>query len=97
MLKEKVAVITGASSGIGASSAKLLAQEEATVVLAARREEKIRELALQIRATGQKALDIRCDVTIRKEAEELIHRTVKEFGRIDIDLIPSLSRLMSKS
>jgi len=84
MLKEKVAVITGASSGIGASLGKLLAQEGATVVLAARREDKLREIEQQIRAIGQRSLAIQCDVTIKEEAEQLIHRTVNEFDRIDI-------------
>ena len=84
MLTGKVAVITGASSGIGSALAQLLAQEGATVVLAARRKEKLEAIAGRIQKSGGKGVVVRCDVTVPEDAEELIHYTVQECGRIDI-------------
>jgi NAD(P)-dependent dehydrogenase (short-subunit alcohol dehydrogenase family) len=84
MLTNTVAVITGASSGIGAALAKLLAAEGATVVLAARRKDKLDELTHRITHAGGKAFAVKCDVTVSKGAEELIHHTVRKHGRIDI-------------
>ena len=84
MLTGKVAIITGASSGIGASLAELLAREGAAVVLAARRKERLESLADRIRGSGGKALTHQCDVTVRNEAEGLVHTAAKENGRIDI-------------
>jgi short-subunit dehydrogenase len=84
MLENFVAVITGASSGIGAATARLLASHGVTVVLAARRMELLESLAGEVKQSGGKALAVPCDVTQRAEAEHLIHRTVRDFGRIDI-------------
>lgn len=81
MLGGKVAVITGASSGIGAALARLLAAEGTRLVLAARRLEKLQEVVASIGPGGH--LAVRCDVTVKTEAEELIHRTARECGRID--------------
>ena len=83
-LAGKVAVVTGASSGIGAVLAEKLAAEGAAVVLAARRREKLATLAQKIAAAGGKAVPLHCDVSVREDAEELIHHTVRELGRIDI-------------
>jgi short-subunit dehydrogenase len=79
-----VTVITGASSGIGSALAKELAREGHRLVLAARREDRLGELERELRATGGTVLAVRCDVSNRDEAEELIHRTVREFGGIDV-------------
>jgi len=84
MLKNKVAVITGASSGIGASLAQLLSGQGATVVLAARRKAKLDVLEARIKKEGGKAEAVKCDVSVREDAEELVHYAVQEFGRIDI-------------
>jgi NAD(P)-dependent dehydrogenase (short-subunit alcohol dehydrogenase family) len=84
MLKKKVAVITGASSGIGSALALLLAREGASVVLAARRADRLRGLEATLRAEGHEALAHRCDVTRRGEAEELIARALSVYGRLDI-------------
>jgi short-subunit dehydrogenase len=84
MLTNKIAVITGASSGIGAALGILLAREGATVVLAARRVDKLHELAQQINADGGKAVAHPCDVTVKAEAEHLIRQTVENFSRIDV-------------
>lgn len=83
-LQGKVAVITGASSGIGASLAGQVAAEGATVVLAARRKELLEALARTIRDAGGQATPVRCDVSVSEDAEELIHHTVDTHGRIDI-------------
>ena len=84
MLKEKVAIITGASSGIGAALAQLLAREGAIVVLAARRVDKLYELAQQIKSSGGRAVVHPCDVTVKAEAEHLIDQTFGDLKRIDI-------------
>ena len=84
MLDQKVAVITGASSGIGAALAQVLAENGITVVLAARRKAKLDEIALRIVRKGGKAVPLKCDVSVREDAEDLIHHTIQELGRIDI-------------
>lgn len=84
MLSGKVAVITGASSGIGAALAKRLAEEGAVVVLAARRIEKLQEVAEQIKAVGGRAVIHPTDVTVKAEAEHLIHQSVQDHKRLDI-------------
>jgi short-subunit dehydrogenase len=84
MLNGKVAVITGASSGIGAALAKRLAAEGAVVVLAARRIERLHALAGQISAAGGHAVIHPADITVRAEAEHLIHQTIEEQKRLDI-------------
>lgn len=84
MLTGNVAVITGASSGIGASLARLLAKAQVSVVLAARRKDKLDALAVEITKTGGAAVAIRCDVTVREDAEQLVQDAVDTFGRIDI-------------
>jgi NADP-dependent 3-hydroxy acid dehydrogenase YdfG len=78
-----VALVTGASSGIGTATAQALAALGATVALAARRTERITELADKIRAGGGKALAVTADVTSEPEARAAVERTVAEFGRLD--------------
>src|SRR6478609_9144530 len=81
---DKVVVITGASSGIGESTAKLLAQQGAIVVLGARRSKRIDEVVREISASGGKAIGFATDVTKRAEVEALIQRAVDSFGRVDV-------------
>jgi NADP-dependent 3-hydroxy acid dehydrogenase YdfG len=84
-LDGKVAVITGASSGIGEATAETLTAEGASVVVAARREERLSDLVERINGeNGGKALSVECDVTDEEQAHALIRRARDEFGRVDI-------------
>ena len=83
-LDGKVAVVTGASSGIGEATAEALAAEGATVVVAARREERLVDLTKRIEESGGKVLAATCDVTDEAQAHGLIRRAEDEFGRVDI-------------
>ncbi|MEV4886293.1 SDR family oxidoreductase [Chitinophaga ginsengisegetis] len=83
-IKEKVVVITGASSGLGAAAARHLANEGATVVLGARRKERIEELANEINSNGGKALAQVTDVTVAEDVKSLVDNAVKTFGKIDV-------------
>jgi NADP-dependent 3-hydroxy acid dehydrogenase YdfG len=82
----KVVVITGASSGIGESTAKLLAERGAKVVLGARRSNRIDAVVQEISASGGKAIGFATDVTKRVEVEALIQGAVDTFGRVDVIL-----------
>ena len=83
LLAGKVAIITGASRGIGAAAARTFARAGAAVVLAARSEDAIAELARQIRDTGGHALAVSTDVGDPESVERLIERTLAAFGRLD--------------
>jgi NADP-dependent 3-hydroxy acid dehydrogenase YdfG len=83
-LDSKVAVVTGASSGIGEATAQALAAEGAAVAVAARREERLSDLVEQIKSDGGKALAVECDVTDEGQAHDLIRQAKDEFGRVDI-------------
>jgi short-subunit dehydrogenase len=80
----KVALITGASAGIGAALARELAQDGADLVLAARREDRLRDLAREIEATGRTAIVIGCDVTRDGDLERAVAAAVERYGRLDI-------------
>ena len=80
---DKVVVITGASSGIGESTARLLAGSGAKVVLGARRTDRIDALVKDITAKGQ-ALRVAVDVTKRSEVEALVQAAIHEHGRVDV-------------
>jgi short-subunit dehydrogenase len=79
-----VILITGASSGIGAATARLFAEKGYRVVLAARRLDRLQSLAEEIRATGGEALPIETDVTQLNQLENLVSRTIQKYGRIDV-------------
>ena len=85
-LKGKVIVITGASSGMGEAAAKHLSALGATVVLGARRADRIEKLAKEIQDQGGKALAIAMDVTQRDQVKKLVDSAVDQFGRVDVIL-----------
>lgn len=80
-IKDKVVVITGASSGIGRATAKLLATKGANVVLGARREDRLKDLVAEI---GSKAVYQVTDVTQRAQVHELLQLALTRFGHIDV-------------
>lgn len=84
MTESKVIVITGASSGIGEASAKLLAAKGNKVVLGARREEQLRQIVEAIKADNGEALYQVTDVTDSEDVEKLVKLAVDTFGRIDV-------------
>ncbi len=84
LLRDKVAIITGASRGIGAVSARAFTEAGAAVVLAARNEQAITTLAQEIREAGGHALAISTDVSDPHAVERLVERTLAAFGRLDV-------------
>lgn len=82
--KGKVALVTGASSGIGHATAIALASQGAKVAVAARRVERLEELVGQIAAKGGVALAIQTDVTKKEDIARAVGETVTKFGRLDI-------------
>lgn len=83
-LKGRVAVVTGASSGLGIQMAKALASQGADMVILARRKEKLDKVAEEIRELGVRCLPIECDVTNIELIQRAAELTEKEFGRVDI-------------
>lgn len=83
-LTNRVAVVTGASSGLGVTFARALVSAGASVVLAARRVERLEELAKEIQDQGGKALAVGCDVSKETDVDALVDATISEFGTVDI-------------
>lgn len=84
-LDGKTAIVTGASSGIGRETARALADDGASVVLAARREERLEELAAALETDyGIETLVVPTDVTDEEAVEDLVERTVETFGGCDV-------------
>jgi NADP-dependent 3-hydroxy acid dehydrogenase YdfG len=77
------ALVTGASSGIGEATARVLASQGAAVAIAARRKDRLDALAREIRDAGGRALAVECDVTDQEQAIGLVAETVRELGRLD--------------
>ena len=83
-LENKVVIITGASSGIGMACARVMALKGASVVLAARRINRLNALREEILHLGRRAIAIQTDVSQEQDCRKLVETTVKEFGRIDV-------------
>ncbi|MFQ5966632.1 MAG: SDR family NAD(P)-dependent oxidoreductase [Acidimicrobiia bacterium] len=83
-LPGKTALITGGNSGIGEATARLFAEEGASVALAARDADKTARVAAEIEAGGGRALPVRCDVRLVSDCETAITETVAELGGLDI-------------
>ena len=83
-LTGKVALITGASSGIGEATALALAAEGAAVAISARREDRLEELVKRISDNGGKAYPIVADVSEEAQANEIVQKAQQELGRVDI-------------
>jgi NADP-dependent 3-hydroxy acid dehydrogenase YdfG len=83
-IEGKVIVITGASSGLGEATALHLASQGATVVLGARRQDRIKSLADELTGKGGKALAVSTDVTRREQVQRLVDAAVQAHGRIDV-------------
>lgn len=83
-LTGKVALVTGASSGIGKASALALAKQGATVVVAARRMDKLNDLASEIVGMGKKSLPVMMDVTKKETIDAAVQTTIETYGKLDI-------------
>jgi len=83
-LTGRVAVISGASSGLGLQMAKGIAGQGADLVIMARRKEKLEKAAEEIRALGVKCFVIQCDVTDTDSVNKAAEEAIKEYGKIDI-------------
>src|ERR1700744_553859 len=83
-IEGKVVAISGASSGIGEATARLLAERGAKVVLGARRTERLDDIAREIGDGGGAVVTCRTDVAIRADLEQFVAKAVDEFGRLDV-------------
>jgi NADP-dependent 3-hydroxy acid dehydrogenase YdfG len=81
---EGIVVITGASSGLGEATARLLSARGASVVLGARRADRLQSLATELTGRGGKARVLTTDVTDRRQVKALVDAAVQTFGRIDV-------------
>ncbi len=84
MTESKVAIVTGASSGIGEATARLFAQEGYRVVLAARRLERLQTLQTEIEAAGGTALAVQTDITQLADIQHMVAETLTVFGQVDV-------------
>lgn len=84
MIKDKVVIITGASSGIGEATAKLLASKGAKVVLGARREDKLKQIVDEIKKHGGQAVFQELDVTKSSDNDDVVKLAKETFGGVDV-------------
>jgi NADP-dependent 3-hydroxy acid dehydrogenase YdfG len=83
-IEGKVVVITGASSGLGEATARALSAQGATVVLGARREDRIHSLANELTGSGGKAIAVSVDVTDRQQVKRVVDAAAQTYGRVDV-------------
>ena len=83
-IDDRVAIVTGASSGLGVAFAQALAEAGADVVLGARREDRLADTAALVESAGRKAVAVRTDVTDPEDCRALVDAAIEAFGRVDI-------------
>jgi NAD(P)-dependent dehydrogenase (short-subunit alcohol dehydrogenase family) len=83
-LENKVAIVTGGNSGVGAATAKLLAKEGASVVITARRANALEEVAKEIESAGGKVLVVPTDISKEEDVQNMVDKTMEAFGKIDV-------------
>lgn len=83
-LQDKVAIITGGNSGVGAATAILFAREGAKVVISARRQTQLDEVADQIRGEGGEVMAVVTDISKREDADKLVEKTMEAYGKVDV-------------
>ncbi|HKE93717.1 MAG TPA: SDR family oxidoreductase [Povalibacter sp.] len=83
-LQDRVAIITGASAGIGQATARALAREGASLVLTARREERLEQLAAEVQQLGSRAVCVVGDARAEETARNVVERAMNTFGRVDM-------------
>ena len=83
-LKGRVAVVTGASSGLGKQISMALAKQGADLVILARRIERLEEFKIELEKEGVKVLPVKCDVTVTEDIDNACKAAVKKFGKVDI-------------
>ena len=84
MIQDKVVIITGGSSGIGEATARLLASKGASVVVCARRKDRLEQIVQEIEAAGGKAAYAELDVTDLEQNHAIVELALKRFGRVDV-------------
>lgn len=83
-IKNAVVILTGASIGIGAAAARLLAQQGAKLVLAARSTDKLQALATELQGQGAEVLTVTTDMAVHDQVKALVDRAKQRFGRVDV-------------
>ena len=83
-LQDKVAIITGGNSGVGAATALLFAKEGAKVVITARRQPQLDEVAAKIREAGGEVLPVVSDISKKGDADAVVAKAVEAYGKVDI-------------
>jgi 3-oxoacyl-[acyl-carrier protein] reductase len=84
ILQDRVAIVTGASSGAGHGAARRFAEEGAIVVATARRKDRLDALVKDIEANGGRAIAVPCDIYKRDEIDNVVDTTIAQFGKVDI-------------
>lgn len=83
-LEGKVVIVTGGNSGVGAATAQLFAKEGAKVVISARRQAQLEEVAAKIREAGGEVLPVVTDISKPEDAKNLVAKTVEAYGKVDV-------------